>query len=475
MQIKKISRQGIKNILAAVSLKLLIALGILAAFGLLRSYSVRTCLQMLEQETQEAKNNIYQRISSVQNNLEILADIIGQEGLSDYGQAKKVLNACENMDMVSRLGILLPDDRILQQDGTLASPMNGITFNELEKKGSFITNVEPDNQNPEKPVIFCNVPIVTKGKTEGILFGVIDLEDGSDFMEVDTFDGNADLFIVDVQNMSFIMDTLHGDIKSSGSMSGRKIKKGYSEEKLKQDFSQGKGGMTAYFSESVGEYLYTAYEPIGIRDWFVLLTVPERVVLKEAIYTKKILLWMEAYEALVLFVYICWDIVYTKKEIQAKEKMATTDLLTNLKNRNAYEQVLEQYMQNHPECLTCVYADANGLHELNNSQGHLAGDRMLQAVAEALSEAFGQGKVYRIGGDEFLVFTEMDERKAGQMAAKAKENVSKKGYHVSVGTASGEKSVAVAAIVKEAEMKMYEDKRQYYISHGDRRKMRASS
>lgn len=473
MEIKKISRQGIRNFFAAVGLKLLIAIGIFVAFGLLRSYSVDMCLGTLEQETQEAKNNIYQRISSVQKNLEMLADIIGQEGLSDdYAHAKMVLSACEDTDIASRLGILLPDDRILQQDKTLAEPMNGITFDALKEKGSFITNVEPDNLNPDDSVLFCNVPIVTKGKTEGILFGVIDLKDSSDFMEIDTFGGSANLFIVDVQNMNFIMDTLHSDVQTSEEMRGRRIKKGYSEKQLRQDFDQGKGGVTAYFSNSVGEYLYTAYEPAGIHDWFVLLTVPESVVLKEALYAKKVLFCLGIYEAVMLLAYIWWDIVHTRREVQAKEKMATTDLLTNLKNRNAYEQALGRYAQNRPECLTCVYADANGLHELNNSQGHQAGDKMLQCVADALSEAFGPGRVYRIGGDEFLAFAEVDEDTAIRKADEAKEKVSKAGYHVSVGAASGEKTTAVAAVVKAAEKRMYEDKRRYYMSHGDRRKMR---
>lgn len=97
---------------------------------------------------------------------------------------------------------------------------------------------------------------------------------------------------------------------------------------------------------------------------------------------------------------------------------------------------------------------------------------MLQCVADALSEAFGPGRVYRIGGDEFLAFAEVDEDTAIRKADEAKEKVSKAGYHVSVGAASGEKTTAVAAVVKAAEKRMYEDKRRYYMSHGDRRKMR---
>ncbi|MCI9596589.1 MAG: hypothetical protein HFE75_04695 [Firmicutes bacterium] len=45
--------------------------------------------------------------------------------------------------------------------------------------------------------------------------------------------------------------------------------------------TKGKGGLTAYLSKNAEEYLYTAYEPVGINDWFVLVTVPESVVLRD--------------------------------------------------------------------------------------------------------------------------------------------------------------------------------------------------
>lgn len=460
------------EVLTATVLKVFIAIGFFAVFGLLRSYSVGVCLQILEQETQEAKNDLYRQITSVQEQLEILADMIGEEGLSDHKQAAKILRACEGMDIISRAGILLPDDQILQQDGTLTTPKNGITFDALAEKGSFITNVEQDNLDPDALVLFSNVPIVTAGRTEGVLFGVIELKDIADHMEVDIFDGNADIFIVDTKNMDMIMDTLHSGTETPDALHGRQIKKGYSEEQLIRDLTAGRGGLTAYLSKSVGGYLYTAYEPVGINDWFIMLSVPEDIVLKEASYTKKVLLCLGIYEGICLLLYIWWEIIRTRKEIREKEKMAITDLLTGLKNRNAYEQVLDRYAEDRPDPLSCVYADANGLHELNNSQGHLAGDKMLRSVADALVDAFGGEDVYRIGGDEFLVFTETDEDTAAQRAAGAKEEVSKAGYHVSVGTASGEKTDAVTAIVKAAEQEMYEDKRRYYMSHGDRRKMR---
>ena len=54
--------------------------------------------------------------------------------------------------------------------------------------------------------------------------------------------------------------------------------------------------------------------------------------------------------------------------------MSTTDLLTGVKNRNCYENHLQDYPEMCTSNLICVYADANGLHEMNNRLGHAAGD-----------------------------------------------------------------------------------------------------
>lgn len=466
--LKKINRQAVRNIAAAASLKLLIAAGFLAALWFLRSYSVDSCLLTLREETKELEENIHLQITYDKERLEMLADILKDEEELTSARSARILQSGADMDMVSRLGIVLPDDSVFKEDGTVSMPVNGITFDALAKKGSFITDIEPDNAEPEKSVLFLNVPIERKGRTEGILFGVIEPRALPEYFKVDVFDGNADIFIVDTRNMEFIMDTLHGRTENTGALEGHKIKKGYSEKETKENLAGAKGGVTAYFSESLGEYLYTAYEPAQINEWFVMLTVPESTVFKETAYIEKVLFWLCLYEVVVLTAYFLWDIARTRREIRAREKMATTDLLTNLKNRNAYEQVLAQYEAALPARLSCVYADANGLHELNNSQGHGAGDKMLRTVADAFVENFGPEGVYRIGGDEFLVFAEMDMERASEKALAAKEKVREAGYHVSVGTAAGEGSVA--ADVKAAEQRMYEDKRRYYTEHGDRRR-----
>ena len=57
--------------------------------------------------------------------------------------------------------------------------------------------------------------------------------------------------------------------------------------------------------------------------------------------------------------------------------LSETDLLTGLFNRNSYEQKLKTYSSMCNQVLPCVYVDVNGLHELNNTRGHAAEDKML--------------------------------------------------------------------------------------------------
>ena len=71
-----------------------------------------------------------------------------------------------------------------------------------------------------------------------------------------------------------------------------------------------------------------------------------------------------------------------------------------------------------------------------------------------------------------MVITDMEEEEAAAQAAAAKQNAQNNGYHVSIGTASGDSAIPAITIVKTAEKRMYEDKRLYYMGSRDRRQVR---
>ena len=154
--------------------------------------------------------------------------------------------------------------------------------------------------------------------------------------------------------------------------------------------------------------------------------------------------------------------------------LSETDLLTGLRNRNSYQQKLEAYASMGVQALACVYVDVNGLHEMNNTTGHEAGDAMLRFVGKTLQQEFGEKNAFRIGGDEFVALVaegkeEVIQEKMNRVQRLAEE----KAYHVSMGYAVGNTAqMDISLLISTAEKRMYEAKRNFYQQRGVDRRVR---
>ena len=159
------------------------------------------------------------------------------------------------------------------------------------------------------------------------------------------------------------------------------------------------------------------------------------------------------------------------------EYLSQADLLTGLKNRNHYENRLQQYPQMYTSNLVCVYADVNGLHEMNNKKGHQAGDKMLREVAKTMQQYFGPEDTYRIGGDEFVAFcVDVPPETVSAELDRIRQELSGKGYHVSFGMAVHVKEHGddfhMQDFVREAENAMFAAKREFYRQPDHNRRSR---
>ena len=160
----------------------------------------------------------------------------------------------------------------------------------------------------------------------------------------------------------------------------------------------------------------------------------------------------------------CFAIALSNHNILNKTKLAaTTDSLTGAMNRVAYNNDLHFINEEKPFDFSCIYVDVNELHYINNKFGHAAGDEMLLYIAYTLKDIFFGQKVYRMGGDEFLVFcrdmSQDDIRKCLDMFY---EQLKLHNYHVAVGVSFRSQNTNTEEMVREAEVRMYESKARYY-------------
>lgn len=149
------------------------------------------------------------------------------------------------------------------------------------------------------------------------------------------------------------------------------------------------------------------------------------------------------------------------------------DSLTGLLNRNAYDSDVEQLRSADIGAVVCVYADIIGLHEVNNHLGHKQGNRMLCEFADAARAFFGDDRLYRIGGDEFVIISSAHtEAQTRKQLNYMRERLHTQGCEISVGVASSESTSDLPKIIEQAENEMRREKKEYYVRGGSKRQLR---
>ncbi|HUZ82066.1 MAG TPA: GGDEF domain-containing protein [Gaiellaceae bacterium] len=96
---------------------------------------------------------------------------------------------------------------------------------------------------------------------------------------------------------------------------------------------------------------------------------------------------------------------------------ARRDPLTGLLNHQAFSDVLEaetDRARRYDHGLTLVFCDLDHFKKINDSRGHMEGDRVLHRIAELIASILrGSDVAGRMGGDEFAVLLLEADRHAG--------------------------------------------------------------
>lgn len=169
------------------------------------------------------------------------------------------------------------------------------------------------------------------------------------------------------------------------------------------------------------------------------------------------------------------------KEKYEKEKYiytSNTDELSKCLNRHAYEADIQKLDLNSE--WVYISLDLNGLKQTNDKMGHSAGDELICAASSCMKFAFASyGKIYRIGGDEFVVLLTQSVSDLQHILKVFDSTISNwhgkysNSMSVSYGIvqSSEQDFDSILSVSKLADERMYKNKSNYYkISGNDRRR-----
>lgn len=166
------------------------------------------------------------------------------------------------------------------------------------------------------------------------------------------------------------------------------------------------------------------------------------------------------------FVYVYHNISERLEKNREIEYLNYHDQLTGLHNRRFFEMKFNELLNEKYYPLGLIISDINALKLINDSLGHLMGDKLISTYANILKERFSDAEtVARIGGDEFAILIpnityetlferirkvgqELSEYRVGDLPVSA-------AFGCAVHTGS---IFSFAETFKEADEKMYKDK-----------------
>ena len=279
------------------------------------------CYDTLRKTTENLGKEIKNNTCNNQEQLEIIADVIASRGNIDSDQTKHILKSYMTRGEISHLEVLLPDNRVITCDGNYVDASGTLSYAEEVEKGEYVsTNATVDISYGDKKVLKSAVPILQKGETIGILYGITEVNSLPLYYVADSYAENASIYLIDGDSGDFIMDTWHLSLGNIADWSKHKVK-GQKTSEIDTDIKSGKSGYLVGYSERVKENMYSYYTPVGINNWSVMLSIPESTVMKIARQIEHAMYGMAIITVAILVAYFVWLLALRKKDIERVEYM----------------------------------------------------------------------------------------------------------------------------------------------------------
>ena len=159
------------------------------------------------------------------------------------------------------------------------------------------------------------------------------------------------------------------------------------------------------------------------------------------------------------------SILELQRDLQDARALADRDPLCPVLNRRAFRRELKREIaiaQRHERPLSLLFIDLDKFKQINDSQGHEAGDRILVAMANTLRDSVRKTDIVsRLGGDEFgIILVETNAESAAACAEALADRITGAaiGITASIGAATLTRGQTADELMAKADRDMFAHK-----------------
>ncbi len=437
----------------------------------------------LESIADRRSHTVANQIESEFIQMEKALDFIQAEDIESQEELRQTLGKIKNLLSLNRFALVDQDNVVYTQYTTYTGKSRHEFLSEETMSDRTISTVSIYGSNKQLCLAIPTPNLTIMGKPFKACFIQIDIKDIIDLLSVDN--KSSTYFALYSKNGSNLFGTELGPAISYHNLFDA-AKGLVSEDVWKENmdhFANDVGGSMTFIYGGVTETL--CYVPLLNTGWEYTVLIHENVILDQIrdisennLLTNRKQITFTFFAVLILTTILFLELRELSKEKLNAEKetriafqnMANTDSMTGVRNKHAYleyEHSLNQKIQsNELKNLAVVVCDINGLKHVNDTLGHATGDKFIKDACAMICEIFIHGAVFRVGGDEFVVFLKekgydtMNETITA-INRKVEANIPENGVVVSIGYSVLEDGDHhVRDVFERADKMMYERKQE---------------
>lgn len=413
----KSNQRNLKKQIIAVSVLGILITAILfiisaVAYQSLKRTQEQEAKQYLSEIVIQYKNAITLEINGNFQTLNALATFIDEGDSFDFPQMLSRLEAESSRNSFIRMGFVNTDKKgfFIDTDGTknYDYDVSDETFISVALQGE---NAVSDTMKDKFSDAFVNcyaVPVYQNGKIIGALTATADSRDFSKIIEQELFNGNAYVHIIR-NNGDFVIRSDHAVIR-------KKMHNIFDDGSISEDvkaniLSSARTGKSSFSTFSYKDQSYWAtIIPIEINEWNLFCLVPQTYLSNNFNTLMTIFLIILLCIIILFFILITCIYRIIKRNQENMMRLAYTDILTGLDNRNKFIFEMTRLIMDLPD-YAMVLLNINGFKFVNEFYGYHTGDMLLKHIAFVLRSNISEKELcYRDSADRFGILIRYREK-----------------------------------------------------------------
>jgi diguanylate cyclase (GGDEF)-like protein len=276
------------------------------------------------------------------------------------------------------------------------SPRDEWYFRVKNMKNDYEINVDPDMANNDTMTIFVNYKVYGY---DGEYIGATGVG-----LKVDAVKSIIERYQNDYGSQIYFTDN-NGNVVLHGSnfkMESHNIYKMEGLSKISNGILKTEDKSQRY--KKNGDFIHINSRYIPELKWHLVVEKSEEGAIRNI--HKALYINLGICTVIIIIIFILMDIFISPYENQLHE-MATTDKLTGVYNRQAFDLVMLETIKDYnrnKNRFSIVIFDIDLFKDINDNYGHLAGDKVLKNITDVTKSLLRKSDIFsRWGGDEFIL------------------------------------------------------------------------